>query len=68
MSSKNPCATNRCSCRSNNLQCVTACGDCQGRDCANSDNTEIPDDDIIDTNDDLISEDVNLFERLFGVI
>ena len=68
MSSKNPCGTNRCSCRSNNIQCVTACGDCQGRGCANNDNIGIPDDDVNDNNDNFSNEDVNLFEKLFGAI
>ena len=45
------------------MQCVTACGDCQGRGCANNDNIDFPDD-VNDNN----NEDVNLFEKLFGAI
>ena len=37
LSSKNPCGTNLCSCRKNGLKCVTACGDCRGETCKNSD-------------------------------
>ena len=36
LSSKNPCSTNICSCRKNGLKCVTACGDCHGEGCNNS--------------------------------
>ena len=37
LSSKNPCGTNLSSCRKNGLKCVTACGDCRGETCKNSD-------------------------------
>jgi len=46
LTSKNPCGTNICSCRKNGLKCVTACGDCRGEDCKNSE--EIEDNDSID--------------------
>ncbi|XP_065911780.1 uncharacterized protein [Dysidea avara] len=36
-SSRNPCGTNACSCRKNGLKCVTACGDCRGVNCKNTD-------------------------------
>ena len=34
-SSKNPCSTNRCSCKKYGLNCVAACGDCRGEYCTN---------------------------------
>ena len=36
LTSKNPCSPNICSCRKNGLKCVTACGDCHGEGCSNS--------------------------------
>lgn len=36
LSSRNPCGSNLCSCRRNGLKCVTACGDCRGENCKNS--------------------------------
>ncbi len=36
LTSKSPCGTNLCSCRKNGLKCVTACGDCRGESCKNS--------------------------------
>ena len=33
--SKNPCGSNRCSCRKYGLNCVAACGDCRGENCRN---------------------------------
>ena len=36
LSSRNPCGTNACSCRKNDLKCVTACGDCRGENCRNA--------------------------------
>ena len=36
LSSKNPCNTNMCSCRKNRLKCATACADCHGEGCNNS--------------------------------
>ena len=32
---KNPCGSNRCSCRKYGLNCVPACGDCRGENCQN---------------------------------
>ena len=51
LSSKNPCSTNMCSCRKNGLKCVTACGDCHGEGCNNSE--EI----ILDTEEEIGSTD-----------
>ena len=61
MSSRNTCGTNLCSCRSNGLKCVSACGDCKGSDCYNSITDELCDaeDEIGDF------DDGNAFERLF---
>ena len=36
LSSKNLCSTKVCSCHKNGLKCVTACGDCHGKVCNNS--------------------------------
>ena len=46
LTSKNPCGSNVCSCRKNGLKCVTACGDCQGENCKNSE--EVEENDSID--------------------
>jgi hypothetical protein len=35
-SSKNPCSTNRCSCKKNGIWCIAACGDCHGDSCDNT--------------------------------
>ena len=43
---KNPRGRNACSCRKNSLKCVTACGDCQGENCKNSE--EVEENDSID--------------------
>jgi hypothetical protein len=37
--SRNPCGTNLCSCKQNNLQCVSACDNCHGNLCNNCDET-----------------------------
>ena len=37
LTSRNPCGTNLCSCRKNGLNRVTACGDCRGLNCQNTD-------------------------------
>ena len=44
LSSRNPCSSNICSCHKHGLKCVTACGDCHGKDCHN---TELELNDII---------------------
>ena len=46
LTSKNPYGSNMCSCRKNGLKCVTACGDCQGENCKNSE--EVEENDCID--------------------
>ena len=46
LTSKNPCESNACSGRKNGLKCVTACGDCQGENCKNSE--EVEENDCID--------------------
>lgn len=58
MTSRNTCGTTSCSCRSNGLKCVSACGDCKGLDCLNSTTDVLYDEDEYD--------DGNAFERLFG--
>ena len=40
LTSKNPCGNNLCSCRKNGLKCVSACGDCRGQNCKNSEEVE----------------------------
>jgi hypothetical protein len=37
MSSRNTCGSSMCSCRRNGLKCVSACSDCHGNDCCNTD-------------------------------
>ncbi len=44
LSSRNPCSSNICSCHKHGLKCATACGDCHGKDCQN---TELELNDII---------------------
>ncbi len=46
LSSRNPCGTNACSCRKNGLKCVSACGDCQGEGCYNSEDASIEENDV----------------------
>jgi len=46
LTSKNPCGTNKCSCRENGLKCVTACDVCRGKNCKNLE--EVEEDDTID--------------------
>lgn len=41
---KNPCASNSCSCRKNGLKCVAACGYCRGESCSNRDDIDLDDD------------------------
>ena len=56
LTSKNPCSTSICSCRKNGLKCVTACGDCHGEVCSNSE--EI----VLDTEEETGSTDAgNVF-------
>ena len=38
------CSTLRCSCRNNNMQCSSACGQCKGSSCTNSAITPLPPD------------------------
>ena len=38
LTSKNHCGNNLCSC--NGLKCVSACGDCRGQNCKNSEEME----------------------------
>ena len=49
------CSTNRCTCKKNGLHCVSACGNCQGQDCANIEKV---------SNSDSEDEDRNIFEIL----
>ena len=35
ISLRNPCGSGLCSCRTNSLSCVAACGDCKGINCSN---------------------------------
>ncbi len=46
LSSRNPCGTNACSCRKNGLKCVSACGDCRGEGCYNSEDASIEENDV----------------------
>ena len=61
---KNQCGTNICSCRKNDLSCVSACGECHGVSCYNKNDAskelEQEDDDGENTYD-----DGNVFENLF---
>ncbi len=36
LSARSPCSSNVCSCRKHGLKCVSACGDCHGQNCQNS--------------------------------
>ena len=70
MTSCNTCRTNLCNCKSNGLKRVTACGDCRGYDCNNSNFTT--DCEIAETDTDpSLNKEVhfnngNIFERIFG--
>ena len=44
---KNPCGSNRCSCKKYGLACVAACGDCRGQHCHNSSSGVIENDDEV---------------------
>lgn len=44
MSARNTCGGNMCSCRKNGLKCVTACGDCRGEGCKNTEEIMFDDD------------------------
>ena len=35
LTSKNPCSTNKCTCKKNGLPCLPSCSDCGGEDCHN---------------------------------
>jgi hypothetical protein len=37
---KGDCSTQRCSCKKNNVKCVTACGNCHGHQCKNTEPVE----------------------------
>ena len=54
VSSKRPSGESYCSCRSNGLHCVTACGECRGTECQNCDKCETStnDTDQVDNLDD----------------
>ena len=64
LSSRNPCGTNLCSCRKNDLQCVPACGDCHGIGCHNEEELVSEDSDTRNEMDK--ADDRNLFET-FGM-
>ena len=38
---KNPCGSNRCTCKKYGLACVAACGDCRGQHCHNSKSAQV---------------------------
>ena len=63
VNSKNPCGGSRCSCHSNGLHCVAACGDCRGMECENCDNCETS---IADT-DQVENLDDDSYDNLFFV-
>jgi hypothetical protein len=64
LSSRNPCGTNQCSCRKNDLKCVPACGDCHGNGCHNEEELITEDGDTENEADK--DDDRNIFE-LFGM-
>ena len=69
MTSCNSCGANFCTCKSNGLKCVTACRDCRGYGCNNSNFTdyEIAETDTgrsVNEEDDFNNE--NMFEEIFG--
>lgn len=61
--SKNQCGSNLCSCRKGGLSCVSACGDCHGVGCYNR--CGMAEDTHEDDNIDEVTNDGNLFEKLF---
>lgn len=50
---KNVCGTNACTCRKTGLLCISACGQCYGKNCHNAND---------DTDVNEISEDLNIYE------
>ena len=52
---KNVCGTNACTCRRTGLRCISACGQCYGKNCNNAKD---------DMDSDEMSEDLNNFEIL----
>ena len=54
--SKNLCGTNACTCRKTGLPCISACGQCNGKDCLNAaDNNG-------DESDEDMDDEQNIFE------
>ena len=49
------CSSMRCTCKKHNVKCSSACGNCRGLGCTNSDNLEDEDDleESIDTDSEL---------------
>ena len=59
--SKNTCGSKLCTCRKNDLKCMTACQDCRGTACENM----VEEKNIESTNG--IEDEGNIFEKLFEV-
>ena len=63
VTSKNLCNGKQCSCRSNGLKCVAACGGCRGTECQNCNSVELFEDEENNVEDEF---DNNLFDNVFG--
>ena len=62
--SKHPCGVGtKCSCRSNGLKCVDACGNCRGTECENINKEHV----LVENKGADDAFDDNIFENLFGV-
>ena len=48
---KTGCKTGRCTCKKHGLECTSACGECKGMTCENSQQPDLDDDNDDDTND-----------------
>ena len=54
LSTRNPCGNNSCSCRKHGLKCVTACGNCRGESCQNSEEVTLDDEDSVYTEEEIV--------------
>lgn len=61
ITTNNPCGGKKCSCRSNGLHCVIACGDCRGTECQNSSIVT----DILESDDEIESENNDNYVDIF---
>ena len=64
-STKNQCGTNICSCRKNDLLCVSACGDCHRVSCYNKNDASKLLEQEDDKEENIDDDDGIVFEKFF---